>query len=67
MKSFRHMLMASGLLFTLLSGAGCMSNESTASTARTHDDAWCTAHPKQCDNQDWCAKHADKCTGAGGN
>ena len=45
---------------------GCMS-DGAATTAQSHDDAWCNAHPKQCDNKDWCAKHPNECTSSGGN
>jgi hypothetical protein len=61
----RRMILASGILGLLLSTSGCMSGRSD--TAQAHDDAWCSAHPKQCDNQDWCSKHSGQCSSAGGN
>jgi hypothetical protein len=64
---FSRPLMSLGIALMALTGSGCMSNGPTDRSARSHDDAWCSAHPKQCDNQDWCAKHADKCTSSGGN
>jgi hypothetical protein len=66
MKALNKFLMASCISGVLLAGSGCMSDRST--TAQSHsDDAWCSVHPKQCDNKDWCAQHADRCTSAGGN
>jgi hypothetical protein len=62
MKVVNQFITASGVTLMLLSGAGCMSSGST--TARAHDDAWCSAHPKQCDNKDWCAKNTGKCAAA---
>jgi hypothetical protein len=57
-------VIASTTAFALLSGGGCVSNGSprTLSTAQSHDDAGCSSHHKQCDNQDWCAKNAGKCS-----
>jgi hypothetical protein len=59
MKHFNQFIGASGVALVMLSGAGCMSNGST--TAQSHNDAWCSSHPKQCDNQDWCAKNPGQC------
>jgi hypothetical protein len=66
MKSLNQLLTVSSFALVLLSASGCMSNGAT--TAGAHDDAWCGAHPKQCDNQDWCAKNPGKCsTGSSAN
>jgi hypothetical protein len=66
MLSMKRMVLASGMLALLVGTSGCMSDRSST-TAQSHDDAWCSAHPKQCDNQDWCAKHSGQCSSAGGN
>src|ERR1700729_92217 len=66
MTSLVQIVAASSVALLLLSGAGCVSNGSA--TAQAHDDAWCSNHPKQCDNQDWCAKNTGKCsTGSSAN
>jgi hypothetical protein len=66
MSSTNRMILLSGVFAMLAGTAGCMSNGSGA-TAQSQDDAWCSAHPKQCDNKDWCAKHSAQCSGPGGN
>jgi hypothetical protein len=60
MKIVNQLISAGGVALLSLSSSGCMSNGST--TAQAHDDAWCSAHPKQCDNKDWCAKNPDRCS-----
>jgi primase-polymerase (primpol)-like protein len=66
MKSITQFVATTGVLVALLSTSACVSNG--ASTAQTQDDAWCSNHPKQCDNKDWCAKNAGKCaTSSSGN
>ena len=66
MKSLTQMFLSSSVALVLIAGAGCMSNGST--TAQAHDDAWCSSHPKQCDNKDWCAKNPGQCaTGSSAN
>jgi hypothetical protein len=65
MKFVNQIVWPFGLTLMLLSGSGCVSNGST--TAQSHDDEWCSNHPKQCDNKDWCAKNAGKCSTASTN
>ncbi|HEX3951834.1 MAG TPA: hypothetical protein VHW95_18445 [Steroidobacteraceae bacterium] len=62
MKSVNHLMCSLGVALMLVAGSGCMSSGPT--TAQSHDDAWCGAHPKQCDNKDWCAKNPGKCSAA---
>jgi hypothetical protein len=66
MLSINRMMLLPGMLALLVGATGCMSDRSQT-TAQLHDDAWCSAHAKQCDNQDWCAKHSDQCSSAAGN
>lgn len=66
MLSTNRMMLLSGAFALLVGTSGCMSNGS-GTTAQSNDDAWCSAHPKQCDNKDWCAKHSDRCSSAAGN
>jgi hypothetical protein len=61
-----RIVLASGALGLLMAASGCMSDRSDT-MAQAQDDAWCSAHPKQCDNKDWCAKHSGQCSSAAGN
>ena len=67
MKSLNRLILGSSVLALALGTSGCMTN-GTDTTASSHDDTWCSNHPKQCDNKDWCAKNPTQCQGAtGGN
>jgi hypothetical protein len=66
MLSTQRMIVVAGIFALMMGTSGCMSDRSDT-RAQSHDDAWCSVHPKQCDNKDWCAKHADQCTSSGGN
>jgi hypothetical protein len=63
MNPVKPLIYASTLFAAMLSATACVSNSPPA-TAQSHDDTWCSSHPKQCDNQDWCAKNAGKCATA---
>jgi hypothetical protein len=66
MRSGQTIISVSSIAAMLLCASACVSNSPT--TAQTQDDAWCSNHPKQCDNKDWCAKNAGKCaTSSSGN
>jgi hypothetical protein len=60
MKPAKPLINALTLLAVALAATACVSSSPPA-TAQSHDDTWCSSHPKQCDNQDWCAKNAGKC------
>jgi hypothetical protein len=62
MKSLNQLLLASSAGLVLLGSVGCMSTG--PATAQSQDEAWCSSHPKQCDNKDWCAKNPGKCSTA---
>ena len=65
MTSLKQLMALSCVTMALFAGTGCMSTGTT--TAQSHDDAWCGAHPKQCDNKDWCAKNPNQCANASSN
>jgi hypothetical protein len=61
MNPLKPLIYVSTLLAVMVSAA-CVSG--APATAQSHDDTWCSNHPKQCDNRDWCEKNAGKCATA---
>lgn len=63
MNPTKPLIYAATLAAMMLSATACVSSNPPA-TASSHDDNWCSSHPKQCDNQDWCARNAGQCASA---